>query len=134
MRQPNSRFVPGVTGNPGGRPKADPDVRSALKAGSLAAEQRLVELVKSEDERLALSASLALLDRTLGKAPASLEVTAGPAEADWDRIQKAWASLTVEHLRAVHDSARVHDLRDVPTEALEAVLIFGGRWPPLRRP
>jgi hypothetical protein len=128
MRQPNGRFVPGTTGNPSGRPKIDPDMRSALEAGSLAAEQRLVELVKSEDERLALSASMALLDRTLGKAPASIEVTSASAEADWARIQEAWASLTVEHLRAVHDSAGVHDLRDIPTFALEAVLIFGGRW------
>jgi hypothetical protein len=134
MRQPNGRFVPGTTGNPSGRAKIDLDMRSALEAASLAAAQRLVELVKSEDERLALVAANVILDRTLGKAPASIELTSASAEADWDRIQKAWASLTVEHLRAVHDSARVHDLRDIPAEALEAVLIFGGRWPPIRRP
>lgn len=76
-RTPNGRWTPGVTGNPGGRPKIAPDVRSALEAGSLAAAQRLVELVSSEDERVSLAASLALLDRTLGKAAASLEVTGG---------------------------------------------------------
>ena len=123
MRQPNGRYLPGVTGNAGGRPKVPMDVRSALAAGSLAAAQRLVELIKSEDERVALSASTALLDRVLGKAPASLEVTSGPAEADLDRMQRAVASLTIDHLAAVHDSEGLHDLSDVPTAALEAALI-----------
>jgi hypothetical protein len=122
-RTPNGRYLPGVTGNPGGRPKTPTDVRSALEAGSLAAAQRLVELINSQDERVSLAASMALLDRVLGKAPASVEVTSGPAEADWARIQEAWQSLAVAHLEAVHGSAGIHDLRDVPTEALEAVLI-----------
>ena len=123
MRQPNGRFVPGTSGNPGGRPKVPMDVRSPLAAGSLAAAQRLVELIKSEDERVSLSASLALLDRVLGKPPASLEVTSAPAAADWDRMQRAVASLTIDHLAAVHDSEGLHDLSDVPTAALEAALI-----------
>jgi hypothetical protein len=63
------------------------------------------------------------LDRTLGKATASLEVTAGPGEADWARLQQAVASLTLQHLEAVHASEGLHDLRDVPTAALESVLI-----------
>jgi hypothetical protein len=123
-RTPIGRFLPGTTGNPGGRPKTAPDVRAALEAGSLAAAQRLVELVKSTDERVSLAASLALLDRVLGKATASLEVTAAPAEADWDRMQRAVASLTLQHLEAVHASAGLHDLRDVPTKALEAVMVL----------
>ena len=123
-RTPNGRYLPGVTGNPGGRPKVPMDVRSALEAGSLAAAQRLVALVNSEDERVALAASMALLDRVLGKAPASVEVTSGPAEADWDRIQKAVASLTIEHLEAIHDSEGLHDLNEVPTKALEGVMVL----------
>ena len=122
-RTPIGRFLPGTTGNPGGRPKTAPDVRAALEAGSLAAAQRLVELVNSEDERVSLSASLALLDRVLGKVSASLEVTSAPAEADWDRMRQAVASLTLQHLAAVHDSEGLHDLSDVPTAALEAALI-----------
>jgi len=123
MRHPNGRFVTGTSGNAGGRPKTAPDVRSALEAGSLAAAQRLVELVNSPDERVSLAASMALLDRVLGKAPASVEVTSGPAEADWDRMRQAVASLTLQHLEAVHDSEGLHDLSDVPTAALEAALI-----------
>jgi hypothetical protein len=131
-RTPNGRWTPGVTGNPGGRPKLNPDVRSALEAGSLAAAQRLVELISSEDERVSLAASMALLDRTLGKAPASIEVTSAPAAADWEPIRQAAASLTLQHLEAIHGSEGVHDMADVPSKALEAVLVlkdagaFGG--------
>ena len=124
MRQANGRYLPGVTGNAGGRPKVPTDVRSALAAGSLAAAQRLVELVKSEDERVALAASMALLDRVLGKAPASIEVTSAPVAADWERMRQAVASLTIEHLEAIHASEGLHDLRDVPTAALEAVMVL----------
>jgi hypothetical protein len=123
-RTPNGRWTPGVTGNPGGRPKINADVASALEAGSLAAAQRLVELVSSEDERVALAASMALLDRTLGKAPASLEVTSAPDAAHWDRVQKAMQRLTLEHLEAVHASEGLHDLGEVPSKALEAVLVL----------
>ena len=123
MRQPNGRFVPGSTGNPGGRPKVPMDVRSALEAGSLAAAQRLVELVNSEDERVSLAASLAILDRVLGKATASIEVTSAPVAADWDRMRQAVASLTLQHLEAIHDAEGLHDLSDVPTPALEALMI-----------
>lgn len=123
MRATNGRYLPGVTGNPGGRPKTAPDVRSALEAGSLAAAQRLVELIKSEDERVSLAASLALLDRVLGKPPASVEVTSSPVAADWDRMRQAVVGLSLEHLEAVHAAEGLHDIRAVPTLALEAALI-----------
>ena len=123
MRATNGRYLPGTSGNAGGRPKGAPDVRAALEAGSLAAAQRLVELIKSEDERVSLSASMALFDRVLGKAPASLEVTAAPAEADWDRMRQAVASLTIEHLEAVHAAEGIDNLADVPPPALEALMI-----------
>ena len=131
-RTPNGRYLPGATGNPGGRPKIDPDVRAALEAGSLAAAERLVELVSSEDERVALAASMALLDRVLGKAPASLEVTAAPGPSDWEPIRQAVASLTLEHLEAIHGSEGVNAIADVPSKALEAIMVlkdagaFGG--------
>lgn len=101
-RKTDGRYLPGVTGNPGGRPKTPPDVRSALEAGSLAAAQRLVDLVSSEDERVALAASLALLDRTLGKPSASIEVTSAPGPSDWEPIRQAVAGLTLARLALVH--------------------------------
>ena len=101
-RKPDGRYLPGITGNPGGRPKINPDVAAALEAGSHAAAQRLVELVSSEDERVALAASMALLDRVLGKPAASLEVTSAPGPSDWEPIRQAVTALTLARLALVH--------------------------------
>lgn len=60
-------FQPGQSGNPAGRAPMPPLIRAALEAGSEAAAKRLVELVGSQDERVALLASQALLDRLYGK-------------------------------------------------------------------
>lgn len=99
-RDPSGRWLPGVTGNGGGRPRTDPEVRQALEAGSLAAAQRLVALVGSEDERVALAASVALLDRVLGKPAQALEVTA--REPDWSGFLPALQVAVLENLRARH--------------------------------
>lgn len=61
------RFQKGVSGNPGGRPAMAPEVREALEGASERAAQRLVELVDSDDPRVALMASNAILDRLYGK-------------------------------------------------------------------
>ena len=52
-----------------------PEVRKALEAGSEDAAKRLVALIKSPDERIALLASQALLDRLYGKAAQAVDKT-----------------------------------------------------------
>lgn len=69
------RFRSGTTGNAGGRPSLPPDVREALEAGSLRAAQRLVDLLDSKDERVALMAANAILDRLYGKPSQSLDTS-----------------------------------------------------------
>ena len=54
--------------NKGGRPPIDPDVKAALAAACPRAVERLVELVESDDERIALAAAQAVVERLLGKA------------------------------------------------------------------
>lgn len=60
-------FRPGQSGNPSGRPKKDPDAMAILKAAVPSAASRLVELAKSQNEKIALQASTAILDRVWGK-------------------------------------------------------------------
>lgn len=62
------RFKPGQSGNPGGRPKIDPAVKEALAALTVPAVQKLAELLKSDNEKIALGAVCEVLDRNLGKA------------------------------------------------------------------
>ena len=60
-------FVKGQSGNPSGRPKANPEVKEILKAASVGAARRLVELSQSDVLKIALQASSEILNRTEGK-------------------------------------------------------------------
>jgi hypothetical protein len=62
------QFKPGQSGNPdGSRGAAHVDVVRLARSHSVDAVLRLVELMASDDERVALMASQALLDRAFGK-------------------------------------------------------------------
>lgn len=73
------RFVKGQSGNPGGRPKQDPETREALRAASPAAARKLVELLKSKNEKIAFQAAQEILNRTEGKPreSVSMDLSAG---------------------------------------------------------
>jgi hypothetical protein len=57
----------GQSGNPGGRPKENAEVKRLAREQGVAAISRLVALMQSQDERISLAASQALLDRAFGK-------------------------------------------------------------------
>ena len=60
-------FQKGQSGNPSGVNKRVKAVEEEAKENAEAAFKQLVKLVKSKDERVALQASIAVLDRALGK-------------------------------------------------------------------
>ena len=62
-----AKFVKGVSGNPGGRPKTIPEVKEILKAASPDAVRTLVELLNSEKDSIRLAAAQDILNRTQGK-------------------------------------------------------------------
>jgi len=66
------QFKAGQSGNPGGMPKGVRELRLLALEHSPAALKRLVELVQSQDERVAVHAAEAVLDRA-GLRPFSLE-------------------------------------------------------------
>ena len=62
-------FQPGKSGNPGGKPKIDPNVKEAAKLHTMAALDTLVDVMKNgkkDSDRVA--AANAILDRGHGKA------------------------------------------------------------------
>ena len=68
-RSPNGRFVPGQSGNPGGRPKDENRVGELARSYTLEAIETLVDLMRhGRDERVRGTAAQALLDRGWGKA------------------------------------------------------------------
>lgn len=67
-RDRTGRFRAGTSGNPGGRPKDEQGVRELARKLGPAAIRKLEQLMASADERVALAASNAILDRGFGKA------------------------------------------------------------------
>ncbi len=96
-RGPGRPFQAGQSGNPGGRtPKTD-DERAAelfLRDKTLAAAQRLVQLQSSDDEKIALGATLGHLKITIG----TLERQAGP---NGEAVAHPLASWPPEKLEAL---------------------------------
>ncbi len=74
---PGRPFQRGISGNPGGRPKLPDDVKALAKAKSKRAFERIVELIESEDERVAFMASKEVIDRAYGKTKSADDDGAG---------------------------------------------------------
>ncbi len=62
-------FSPGVSGNPGGRPRVPRDVRQALRIHTPEAIDTLVRVMRTASPSLALRAAEAILDRAWGRPP-----------------------------------------------------------------
>lgn len=60
-------FQPGQSGNPGGRPKENAEVKALARSHGKRALEKLASLIDSEDERVATAACQAILDRGYGK-------------------------------------------------------------------
>jgi hypothetical protein len=63
------RWAKGISGNPGGRPRAERQVRELAQTYGPRAIRRLAQLMRSSNERVAVAAASALLDRGYGKPP-----------------------------------------------------------------
>lgn len=70
-RDKTGRFKHGASGNPGGRPKDEHGVRELARELGPRAIRKLEQLMTSKDERVALAACNAILDRGHGKAPSA---------------------------------------------------------------
>ena len=68
-RTKSGQFLPGQSGNPGGRPKDEHRVAELARSYTVEAIETLVELMRhGKDERVRGTAAQALLDRGWGKA------------------------------------------------------------------
>ena len=88
-RDEKGRFVKGSTGNPGGRPTSGVSFTDLLRAKVEAkpkAVERLVDLMESEDENVALKAIVYFLNRLEGMPKQATEISGpddGPIEVQW---------------------------------------------------
>jgi hypothetical protein len=63
----DTRFKPGQSGNPGGRPKMPEDLQAKIRDLCPVAVGRLQEHMASSDARISLDACKAILERAYGK-------------------------------------------------------------------
>lgn len=66
-------FKPGQSGNPGGRPKEDPEVKELARQHTAEAIERLAAWMRSDNPKASVSAAVQLLDRGWGRASQSIE-------------------------------------------------------------
>jgi hypothetical protein len=60
-------FEKGQSGNPGGRPKENAEVKRLAREHGVTAIKKLAALMDSDDERIVVAACQTLLDRGFGK-------------------------------------------------------------------
>lgn len=68
------RFVPGTSGNPGGRSKSLAAIRQLAREHAETAIKKLVELLSSENERVRLDAIREVLDRGFGRPQQAIDL------------------------------------------------------------
>lgn len=67
IRATTGQFQKGKSGNPGGRPKENAEVKELARAHTTAAIERLAYWMASSEPKASVAAALALLDRAWGK-------------------------------------------------------------------
>ena len=102
-------WLPGRSGNPGGRPKPPDGLRSRLAELSPRAVERLSELLDSGDERVRLEAARAILDRHLGRPAIQADISLHRGIAD-------------DHLAALIETARRRALKPIMLEDVDVEL------------
>jgi hypothetical protein len=75
-------FKRGQSGNPGGRPKVLEEIKTLARANGEAAFRKILALMDSEDERVALAAAQEVLNRAYGKPQQHVEVEIKPKDID----------------------------------------------------
>ena len=86
-RLPNGRFAPGVSPNPGGRPKGLAELQELARSHSATAIARLAYIAEhGKSEQAQIAACIALLDRGYGKPtqPMAGDNTAPPIQYSID--------------------------------------------------
>lgn len=102
-RSPNGQFLPGKSGNAGGRPKVLTDVRELARSYTAEAIEALAKTMRDEKAPHAakVAAAIHLLDRAWGRAPQSVSIKPEAPECDagdFRRALEAAVSITVPAL------------------------------------
>jgi hypothetical protein len=92
-------WKPGESGNPNGRPKKSLDIAAIAREQSEEAMRKIAKLMKSDDEKIALAAANAVLDRAIGK-PTQTNVNVQKTDVE---------DLDIDELYAIAKSGSARD-------------------------
>lgn len=101
-------FVKGKSGNPAGRSKLAESIKELAKSKAPRAFERICELVESSDEKIALQASMAIVDRAYGKPAQAIEhsgeitryvIRAPQLETDIEEWKKKYQPKTQQNIQ-----------------------------------
>jgi hypothetical protein len=84
-------YKPGQVGNPGGRRPIPPEIIKVLQLGSKGAAERLVELTRHKDGRIALTAIDMLQNRLYGRPTQQVD-----AQVTTTNVQQAHLQILIE--------------------------------------
>ena len=96
---PATRFQPGVSGNPGGRPADSEKIRALARAAGPEAFHKLIALMRGDKDVVACRASTEILDRVYGKPIQTTEVLGAFMHVDVAALSDAELRLHVTRLR-----------------------------------
>jgi hypothetical protein len=91
-KPPSSAWKPGQSGNPGGRPKVSAQIRDLARDHGAQAIERLVVLMHSKNESVAVRAAEALLDRGYGRPMQRMELSGQEASCQQTMIRIAFVT------------------------------------------
>jgi hypothetical protein len=108
MARNGGKFAPGMSGNPGGRPKVAGRVRAAAREHGKKAIERLAELMHDGDGRVAVMACNALLDRGFGKPMQAVRKTVMHVRKNPRDMSLAEIEARIERLKAGNGNGAHH--------------------------
>ncbi len=87
-------FVKGQSGNPGGRPKENTELKDLAKSASPEALDRLLHWMRSDNAKASVTACTAILDRAYGKPSQHIEHSGSIALIDELKAARERAGIT----------------------------------------
>lgn len=111
-----ARFVKGVSGNPGGRPKAQGDLRELARQHTAAALRVLEKVMNDETAppSARVNAASAMLDRGHGHPQQSIRASIDSNQVPIDSVLDGLASDLIKKIRGQPENTRETEPQPIP--------------------